>query len=261
MQQQPTPENFVKTLKLDVATHGMTWGMKVMAARKQSGVVCSLAEWGEGITRQYLPGRTWRNPVIRTGVTTYRDLVESLGLAVHIKDGKPSDWLNNDLLGAFGVAPIQDLSLPVSEGDAAKLGLAMVPPETIEEVSGTDVTPKDQIGVEIAMALHLGKKQSPAAQVGTAATPSGGACFVATAVFGDPFAPEVCLLRMWRDTILRRNPAGRLGIRAYGILGPLLSRIVTRIPGLRRFTRSVLCSFIRRVAGPAVAPDTSTLDR
>jgi hypothetical protein len=54
------------------------------------------------------------------------------------------------------------------------------------------------------------------------------ACFVASAVYGSPDAPQVAALRDWRDSYLRSFPAGRLGIRAYYVIGPGLACLVRR---------------------------------
>ena len=55
---------------------------------------------------------------------------------------------------------------------------------------------------------------------------SGGACFVATAAFGDGMHPDVVMLRRLRDEVLTRSPAGRAFIRLYRIIGPRLARRV-----------------------------------
>lgn len=47
-----------------------------------------------------------------------------------------------------------------------------------------------------------------------------GPCFIATAVYGDPFAPEVDALRRFRDHRLRPYRLGRLAILVYYRLSP-----------------------------------------
>ena len=69
-------------------------------------------------------------------------------------------------------------------------------------------------------------------QDGTASpSTAGGACFVATAAFGDPGHPDVAMLRRLRDEVLVRSAAGRAFIRTYWRIGPRLARIV-RADGL-----------------------------
>lgn len=50
-------------------------------------------------------------------------------------------------------------------------------------------------------------------------------CFVATAVYGDDSAPEVLVLRQWRDTALVRYSTGRYFIRWYYRHGPTLANV------------------------------------
>ena len=53
-----------------------------------------------------------------------------------------------------------------------------------------------------------------------------GACFVATAAWGDRRHPEVVWLRDWRDRVLVRSAAGSAFIRFYWRIGPRLARHV-----------------------------------
>ena len=70
-----------------------------------------------------------------------------------------------------------------------------------------------------------------------------GACFVATAVYGDYDHPQVKKLRQFRDTSLRRSMAGRLFIRIYYALGPTLSVIPLKSLRARRSIRFLLDLF------------------
>jgi len=53
---------------------------------------------------------------------------------------------------------------------------------------------------------------------------SGGACFVATAAYGDRLHPDVVDLRRFRDAHLCKSVAGRAFIRFYWIVGPVMAR-------------------------------------
>lgn len=56
-----------------------------------------------------------------------------------------------------------------------------------------------------------------------------GGCYIATAVYGDYDAPEVVVLRRWRDTKLRASALGRQMIRFYYATSPpLVSRLGSR---------------------------------
>lgn len=79
---------------------------------------------------------------------------------------------------------------------------------------------------------------------------SGGPCFVATVAFGDD-APELEVLRRYRDGVLRRRWSGRLFVRAYYALGPSLAQVVTRVPGARPLVRRGLRSIVDRLEARA----------
>lgn len=51
-----------------------------------------------------------------------------------------------------------------------------------------------------------------------------GACFIATAVYGDYDHPRVKILREFRDQVLMRTPVGRKFVRWYYRVGPVLGK-------------------------------------
>lgn len=55
-------------------------------------------------------------------------------------------------------------------------------------------------------------------------------CFVATAVFESPDAPEVTTLRAFRDLHLRPHPVGRVIVKIYDRVGPTAATIFKRSP-------------------------------
>ena len=57
---------------------------------------------------------------------------------------------------------------------------------------------------------------------------SGGGCFIATAAFGSPLAPQVAILREFRDKILVKSSVGRGFIHAYDRYSPALAEIVEK---------------------------------
>ena len=48
-------------------------------------------------------------------------------------------------------------------------------------------------------------------------------CYIATAVYGDYDAPEVMVLRKFRDDVLKKSQAGRLFIKIYYALSPKMA--------------------------------------
>jgi hypothetical protein len=78
-----------------------------------------------------------------------------------------------------------------------------------------------------------------AASVGSSSG-SGGACFIATAAFGNYRAPEVILLQKFRDRYLLTNAPGRLFVDVYYRLSPALADFISRHDALRSATRLAL---------------------
>jgi hypothetical protein len=90
------------------------------------------------------------------------------------------------------------------------------------------------------------------------APPPGGGCFVATAVYGDPWHRDVVALRTWRDTALSgggsRAMAMRILAATYGALGPQAAWVVARTPRLRARLRNTVLPRLAARVGPSTAP-------
>lgn len=83
---------------------------------------------------------------------------------------------------------------------------------------------------------------------GLAAT-AGKGCFVATACYGDYDAPEVKVLRRYRDEVLQHSNAGRMFIRLYYTVSPPLADRISRSPGTKAFIRQyVLQRLVQHIA-------------
>jgi hypothetical protein len=80
-----------------------------------------------------------------------------------------------------------------------------------------------------------------------ALTSGGGGCFVATAAVG-PGAPEVVVLREWRDAWLRSRRGGTTLIRAYERLSPPLARFIAQSDRRRALTRQLVVAPAVRLA-------------
>jgi hypothetical protein len=71
-------------------------------------------------------------------------------------------------------------------------------------------------------------------------------CFIATAVYGDFNAPEVILLRRWRDKVLSTTIFGRAMITLYYSMSPPIAQYLARSPRLSTHIRKLLDAFVRR---------------
>jgi tetratricopeptide (TPR) repeat protein len=73
-----------------------------------------------------------------------------------------------------------------------------------------------------------------------------GACFVATAAYGTPLAPEVQTLRNFREEVIRKSSIGRSFIWSYGIVSPPLAKLISKSDILKKVARNLLIGPILR---------------
>ncbi len=78
----------------------------------------------------------------------------------------------------------------------------------------------------------------------------GGGCFIATAVYGSPIAPQVMVLRQFRDSYLLTNPLGTVLVGWYYRLSPPAARFIERHDTVRAVCRELL----RPIIGAATHP-------
>src|SRR5262245_5304232 len=65
-------------------------------------------------------------------------------------------------------------------------------------------------------------------------------CFIATAVYGSPSAPEVFTFRRFRDRVLLPSKSGRAFVRIYYIVSPSLAALIAE----RQFLRIAASRFL-----------------
>jgi hypothetical protein len=87
----------------------------------------------------------------------------------------------------------------------------------------------------------------------SAASGGGGGCFIATAAFGSPMAPEVALLRAFRDSCLLTNSPGRLFVEFYYWISPPIADFISGDESLRQITRIILWPLVYGVKNPTAA--------
>lgn len=65
-------------------------------------------------------------------------------------------------------------------------------------------------------------------------------CYIATAVYGNYDAPEVLILRTFRDTVLKRTKLGRLFIKIYYAISPQLACKLKNYPCMNNKVKLIL---------------------
>ncbi len=64
--------------------------------------------------------------------------------------------------------------------------------------------------------------------------------YIAMAVYGNYDAPEVLILRTFRDTVLKRTKLGRLFIKMYNAISPQLACKLKNYPCINNKVKSIL---------------------
>jgi len=77
---------------------------------------------------------------------------------------------------------------------------------------------------------------------------SKSGCFIATAVYGTPYAPEVIVLKEFRDNWLLGFPLGRAFVSCYYQISPPVAHQIAKNKYLKKITKSVLIIPLLKIA-------------
>jgi len=94
----------------------------------------------------------------------------------------------------------------------------------------------DKIEVDASKEAAVGRKVN--AKINS--TPEKSGCFIATAVYGSSLAPDVFLLKRYRDKVLLRSPAGRAFVTFYYRVSPPFANLIACSQSLRILVRLIV---------------------
>ncbi len=71
-----------------------------------------------------------------------------------------------------------------------------------------------------------------------------GRCFIATAVYGSYSAPDVILLRRFRDQVLLKYAIGRCFVSVYYWISPSIANFMCTREPLKKWVKLILIDFL-----------------
>jgi hypothetical protein len=97
-----------------------------------------------------------------------------------------------------------------------------------------------------ALSKKFGPDRLNAIQVSEVLKKNG--CFIATAVYGSPCAPEILVLQKFRDSYMLTNMPGKLFVKLYYLLSPPLASFIVNKYRLRQVVRAIIIVPLVRLA-------------
>ena len=101
----------------------------------------------------------------------------------------------------------------------------------------------ETLGRTVGPTWHAGEFNFPSGAI-IPEGDGGSGCFIATAAYGTPLAPQIQSLRTFRDKFLINNFIGKSFIRMYCRVSPPIARIIEKHPFLRYIIRKQLAPVV-----------------
>jgi subtilisin family serine protease len=135
------------------------------------------------------------------------------------------------------------------QGGGPFVGVAIVGPG-LQSHTDSGLSPQTTYTYRVSAFNGSSSGFSNEAEATTFKVRSGGACFIATAAYESPLAPEVMVLRGFRDRHLLTNRAGKKLVELYYRYSPPLAEFIKGRPRLRAASRMALAPVVYGVQYP-----------
>jgi hypothetical protein len=191
------------------------------------------------------------------------DRIRRLGRVIKaIEDGKGQPYVNVTLTVHFDLTlgrrffsgtgmPDSILDLDFRSMEAKDMTIARTPvSERAEPLKADNATLFFDDATEFSVVLHFSAIPPTYQQLVEAYGKEnvGPGCFIATACYGSAHAPEVDVLRRFRDRVLLPRPAGRAFVAWYYRTSPPVAAYLTVHPFARRLVRDCVVAPAVRAA-------------
>ncbi|MBI3607123.1 MAG: hypothetical protein HY207_04065 [Nitrospirae bacterium] len=190
---------------------------------------------GIGDTRLKL---SWNSVASATSYEVYSGTTPGGGSLVAYGLTEPRYTLQNLTNGTTYYVSVRAVSQPILSAIVNTLYGADVAATT--KVSAPSDQSTGTYGTAQFSVLSSEVAEAPQLVVGFPPLEDTGGCFIATAAYGSALAPQVEVLRVWRDRYLSTHAPGRAFVAAYRVWSPPVAARLRRSEALRSLVRILL---------------------
>lgn len=179
----------------------------------------------------------------------YSALIEFCGISIkEIIKALPSPIITDSSIYSlyFGALAYEKTSEDIKQKACLKILYSLSNSVNLLNDRGIDVLNRG-IAKYVQIAENEGVEELNNIDVSTVKFKSSG-CFIATAVYGTPYANEVILLKDFRDNWLLNFKLGKLFVAFYYWISPPIANQIAKSNSLKEFTKSMLIVPLLKIA-------------